>query len=80
MLLCSLHQEVSARVLGSGGGTDLVGPNHDRCGCKASIFKVLEASGEANVSNKRVFGTGVARAFPGGRLAHPENRNEEENK
>ena len=24
--------------------------------------------------------SGVARAFPGGRLAHPEGRNEEENK
>ena len=24
--------------------------------------------------------SGVARAFPGGRLAHPENQNEEENK
>ena len=25
-------------------------------------------------------GSGVARAFPGGRLAHPENQNEEKNK
>ena len=24
--------------------------------------------------------SGVARAFPGGRLAHPENQNEEKNK
>ena len=24
--------------------------------------------------------SGVAKAFPGGRLAHPENQNEEENK
>ena len=24
--------------------------------------------------------SGVARAFPGGRLAHPEDQNEEENK
>ena len=27
-----------------------------------------------------VSGSGVARAFPGGRLAHPEGQNEEENK
>ena len=27
----------------------------------------------------RVVSSGVARAFPGGRLAHPEGQNEEEN-
>ena len=27
-----------------------------------------------------IVGTGVARAFPGGRVAHPEHQNEEENK
>ena len=30
--------------------------------------------------NSEVQGSGVARAFPGGRVAHPEGQNEEENK
>ena len=31
-------------------------------------------------SNSNEAVSGVARAFPGGRLAHPEGQNEEENK
>ena len=33
-----------------------------------------------NCDNPFLCNSGVARAFPGGRLAHPENQNEEKNK
>ena len=32
------------------------------------------------MNSNEVICSGVAKAFPGGRLAHPENQNEEENK
>ena len=32
------------------------------------------------MAHKQIFPSGVARAFPGGRLAHPEGQNEEKNK
>ena len=50
---------------------------------QGSIFHIAAGSHpvqEAWESQNSLYSSGVARAFPGGRLAHPEDQNEEENK
>ena len=47
---------------------------------KGIILPLLKKGDLSYCDNNRGITSGVARAFPGGRLAHPEGQNEEENK